>query len=100
MEEFADVSRARASYQTFVKALNAGREIVRRAGVMAPPSIPDFEVVFKRLHAGARRELFAALREREVLEPAEAIRLWQPLVRRAFDPRGAPSVVQPARGDS
>ena len=48
MEEFDDVARARASDNQFVKALNAGREILQCAG------------------------------------PAESIRLWQPLIRRAF----------------
>lgn len=85
MEEFDDVARARASYTRFVKALSAGREILQRAGVPDPPPIPDFDLVFKRLNAEMRRELFAALRaEEEPSTPAASIRLWQPLIRRAF----------------
>jgi len=84
MEEFDDVARARASDNQFVKALNAGREILQCAGVPDPPPIPDFDVVFKRLNAGMRRELYGALRAETTTGPAESIRLWQPLIRRAF----------------
>jgi len=84
MEEFDDVARARASYSQFVKALSAGREILQRAGVPDPPPIPDFDVVFKRMNAGMRKELYAALRGDAERGPAESIRLWQPLIRRVF----------------
>ena len=84
MEEFDDVARARASYNRFVKALSAGREILQRAGVPDPPPIPDFDVVFRRLNAGMRAELYGALRAEAEPGPAESIRLWQPLIRRAF----------------
>ena len=46
MEDFNDVARARASYNSFVEAMSVGREIMRRAGVPDPPPIPDFDVVF------------------------------------------------------
>ena len=88
MEEFADVSRARASYKLFVEAVTAGREIMRRVGVPDPPEIPPFDAVFKRLSADSKKDLYAALSEKESLTPAEAVRLWQPFIRRAF---GAPS---------
>jgi hypothetical protein len=84
MEEFDDVARARASYNLFVKALRAGREILQRAGVPDPPPIPDFDVVFKRLNSAMRRDLYAALRADITPSPAESIQLWQPLIRRAF----------------
>jgi hypothetical protein len=84
MEEFPDVARARASYKSFVEAMNAGREIMRRAGVPDPPPVPDFDVVFRRLNPELRQELYAALRESAATAPADAIRLWQPLIRRAF----------------
>jgi hypothetical protein len=84
MEDFADVARARASYTAFADALNAGREIMRRAGVPDPPPIPDFDAVFRRLDAGARQELYAALRDKEIPAPVEAVRIWQPLLKRAF----------------
>jgi hypothetical protein len=86
MEEFDDVARARASYKNFVDAMNAGREIMRRAGVADPPPIPDFDKVFRRLTPEMRQELYAALREKAPASPTEAIRLWQPLMRRAFLP--------------
>jgi hypothetical protein len=84
MEAFDNVAQARASYNQFVRALNAGREILQRAGVPDPPPIPDFDVVFKRLNSGMREELYAALRADSAPGPAESIRLWQPLIRRAF----------------
>ena len=86
MENFADVARARASYQSFVAALNAGREILRRAGVPDPPPVPEFDAVFRRLAPEARLELFATLNEAANNSPAEALKLWQPVMRRAFAP--------------
>ena len=88
MEDFADVARARASYSALVEALSAGQEIMRRAGVPDPPPIPEFDVIFRRLNAEARKELFAALREKELATPAEVIRIWQPFLRRAFSSAG------------
>lgn len=87
MEAFDDVARARASYNLFVKALNAGREILQRAGVPDPPPIPDFDAVFKRMNSQTREELYAALRAEATPDAAGSIRLWQPLIRRAFGVR-------------
>jgi hypothetical protein len=84
MDDFADVARARAAYKTFTDAIQAGREIVRRAGVPDPPPIPDFDIVFRRLTQPMRDELYAELRSANHLSPADAIRLWQPFIRRAF----------------
>ncbi|MEP6716417.1 MAG: hypothetical protein ABJC09_12670 [Terriglobia bacterium] len=84
MDEFSEVARARASYKAFTEALNTGREIMRRAGVPDPPPIPGFDAVFRRLDAQGREELFAAIREENPVNPADAVRIWQPLVRRAF----------------
>jgi hypothetical protein len=82
--EFADVAKARASYKVFREAMNAGREIMRRAGVADPPEVPDFDVVYRRMTPEARQELFEVLNQTETTAPADAIRLWQPFVRRAF----------------
>ena len=59
---------------------------MRRAGVPDPPEIPAFDMVFKRLSADSKKDLYAALADKEELSPAEAIRLWQPFIRRAFGP--------------
>jgi hypothetical protein len=88
MEDFADVARARASFQQFTDAMTAGREIMRRAGVADPPPVPDFDTVFRGLNAAARQDLYKALRENEIATPADAVRLWQPFIRRAFDVHG------------
>jgi len=80
------VARARAAYKVFTEAANAGRDIMRRAGVPDPPEIPTFDMVFKRLSADSKKDLYAALSEKEELSPADAIRLWQPFIRRAFGP--------------
>jgi len=87
MEDFADVARARASFQQFIDAMSVGREIMRRAGVSDPPPVPDFDTVFHRLDTAARQDLYAGLRENEIATPADAVRFWQPFIRRAF---GAP----------
>ena len=84
MDDFADVSKARASYKTFAEALQAGRVILQRAGVPDPPPIPEFDLVFRRLTPQMRLELYAELRNAGVIGPAESIRIWQPLIRRAF----------------
>jgi hypothetical protein len=84
MEDFNDVAKARDSYKVFMDAMNAGREIMRRAGVPDPPPVPDFDMVFRRLNARARADLYAALPDTGTLKPADAIRLWQPLIKRAF----------------
>jgi len=84
MEDFEDIAKARAAWNAYTTAMQAGREIMMRAGVADPPPIPDFDAVFKRLDNAARAELFNALRGKEPPTPAEAIRLWQPLLKRAF----------------
>ncbi len=84
MDEFAERAKALATYKTFSDAMHAGRDILRRAGVADPPPIPEFEKVFRKLTPEMRAELYAQLRDVETLAPAEAIRLWQPFVRRAF----------------
>jgi hypothetical protein len=87
MEDFPDVARARASYKGFLEGMNAGREIMRRAGVPDPPPIPDFDAVFRRLSPELRQELYSELRGKASITPVEAIKLWQPLIAKAF--RGA-----------
>jgi hypothetical protein len=84
MEEFADVAKARASYKIFLDAMNAGREIMRRAGVPDPPPVPEFDAVFRRLTPDLRQELYATLDLEERRSPTETIRLWQPIIRKAF----------------
>jgi len=84
MDEFADVAKARASYKTFVGAVKAGREIMQRVGVLNPPPIPEFDVVYRRMSPEMRKELYAELGRTEATKPAEAIRVWQPIIRRAF----------------
>ena len=84
MDDFADRAKARATYKTFADAMHAGREIMRRAGVVGPPPVPEFENVFRRLTPEMRAELYRQLRDIETLAPAEAIRLWQPFIRQAF----------------
>jgi hypothetical protein len=86
MEEFSDVAAARASYKAFVEAMKTGREIMRRAGVTDPPPIPEFDAVFRRLTPELRQELFEGLRKMPTVTPAEAVRVWQPLIRKAFGP--------------
>jgi hypothetical protein len=84
MDEFADRARARDAYKTFAEAMRAGREILRGAGVANPPDIPEFDPVFRRLTPEMREELYTQLRKHDALAPADAIRLWQPLIKRAF----------------
>jgi hypothetical protein len=82
--EFADVAKARASYKVFRDAMNAGRDIMRRAGVADAPEVPDFDVIFRRMTPELKQELYAALNQAEISLPAEVIRFWQPFIRRAF----------------
>jgi len=84
MDDFADVAKARAAYKTFSAAIEAGRAIVQRAGVPDPPPVPQFDTVFRRLSPELRDELYMELRKFDKLEPTEAIRFWQPFIRRAF----------------
>jgi hypothetical protein len=91
MDDFSDVANARASYKAFADALKAGREIIQRTGVSDPPPIPDFDSVFRRLTPEAKQELYGQLRNAEIPpKPADAIRLWQPFIRRAFGQGGRP----------
>jgi len=85
MEEFADVSKARATYVLFAEAMKKGRDILVRAGIAAaPPPIPPFDAVFRRLNADLRQALYADLREMSEPNTVEAIRIWQPVLKRAF----------------
>jgi len=86
MDEFTAVSKAREAYTLFAEAMETGREILLRAGIAeAPPPIPDFDTVFRRLSPELKGELFAEL---ETLPtPAarvDALRIWQPLIKKAF----------------
>jgi hypothetical protein len=88
MVEFADVSRARETYELFAEAMSKGRDILVRAGIAgAAPPVPDFDAVFRRLDAGLRRTLFQELRELKTFTTPDAIRIWQPLLKKAFGPR-------------
>jgi hypothetical protein len=64
--------------------MKAGREIMQRVGVLNPPPIPDFDVIYRRLSPEMRSELYAELNRIDATKPAEAIRVWQPVIRRAF----------------
>jgi hypothetical protein len=92
VEEFANVSRARESYALFAAAMNTGRDILLRAGIAAtPPPIPDFDAVFRRLDASLRQQLYAELGKLQTITTPDALRIWQPLLKKAAGP-GAPPV--------
>ena len=85
MDDFADVAKARATYTLFADAMSKGRDILMRAGIAAgPPPVPNFDAVFRRLNADLRESLYAELRTMENLTTEEALRIWQPLLKRAF----------------
>lgn len=85
MEDFADVARARTSYQLFAEAMNKGRDILQRAGLAAsPPPVPEFDAVFRHLNAGAREELFSELRDLPTIDAINSLRIWKPLIQRSF----------------
>jgi hypothetical protein len=84
MDDFADLAKARATYKLFSDALHSGRNILHRAGVPDPPPIPEFDAVYRRLTPEMRQELYTELRKVEQTGPVEAIRIWQPFIRRAF----------------
>jgi hypothetical protein len=85
MEDFADVARARETYLLFAAAMNQGREILVRAGIAeAPPPVPEFDAVFRRLNAGIRETLFTELRGIDKPTTVDALRVWQPLLKKAF----------------
>lgn len=83
MGEFADVAKARESYALFADAMNTGRDILLRAGIAeAPPPIPEFDAVFRRVSAPLRQELYAELHKLETITTPDAIRIWQPLLKK------------------
>jgi hypothetical protein len=85
MEEFENVARAREAYAMFADAMNKGRDILSRAGIAeAPPPVPDFDAVFRRLDSEFRQKLFADLREVKTITVVDALRIWQPLIKKAF----------------
>ncbi len=91
MEEFSNVAKARESYALFSAALSTGRDILLRAGIAtAPPPIPEFDTVFRRLDGTMRQELYTELHQVETLTTAEAMRIWQPLLKRASAARTRP----------
>jgi hypothetical protein len=85
MEDFADVAQARETYRLFAEAMNRGRDILLRAGIAeAPPPVPDFDAVFRRLPGAARRDLFERLRALDAPTIPDAMRVWQPVLKKAF----------------
>ena len=91
MEEFAEVKKAREAYAVFADAMKKGRDILVRAGIAAdPPPIPEFDAVFRRLNPGLRQELYNELHQLETLSTADAMRIWQPLLKRASAARPRP----------
>jgi hypothetical protein len=91
MEEFSDVSRARASWKVYLEAMTAGREILRRAGVAEPPPIPEFDTIFRLLTPELRQELYAALDAHPSATPAETVQIWQPLIRGSLNRKANPA---------
>lgn len=88
MEEFSDVSKARETYELFAGAMKKGRDILLRAGIAAdPPPVPEFDDVFRRLNSEARQTLFGELRDLKSFTTADAMRIWQPLLKKAFATR-------------
>jgi len=84
MEQFADVAKARETYAIFAAAMEKGREILQRAGIaQAPPPVPDFDTVFRRLSPALRQALYDQLRDLETPTTPDAMRIWQPLLRKA-----------------
>jgi hypothetical protein len=85
MEEFENVAKAREAYAVFVDAMSKGRDILLRAGIAeAAPPVPEFDTVFRRLDSGLRQKLYADLEEVDRITPVDALRIWQPLIKRAF----------------
>ena len=84
MEQFADVAKAREIYSLFAAAMEKGRDILQRAGIAeASPAVPDFDAVFRRLTPALRQTLYDQIRELETPTTPDAIRIWQPLLRKA-----------------
>jgi hypothetical protein len=83
-DEFAAVSKARETWALFAEAMQKGREILLRAGIAeAPPAVPDFDTVYRRLSPAMKQELFDRLKTLGPDAPAtvDALRIWQPLLR-------------------
>ena len=82
MEDFSDVAKARETYALFAAAMNQGRDILQRAGIAAaPPPVPDFDAVFKRLNPALRQGLYAELRNLESPTTADALRIWRSVLK-------------------
>ncbi len=85
MEDFADISKARESYALFAEAMEKGREILIRAGIAeAPPPVPEFDAVFGRLNSAMRQQLFSEVRPLQTITSVDALRIWQPILKKAF----------------
>jgi len=84
MDEFTAVSRARDSWNLFAEAMNKGRDILQRAGIaQSPPPVPEFEAVYRRLTPALKKTLFTELESLETISTADALRIWQPLLKQA-----------------
>ena len=89
MDDFADVARARAAYKLYSDAMNRGRDILTRAGIAtAPPPVPEFDAIFRRLRPDVKQELFAELRELPEADPADAMRVWKTAITKTFRIKG------------
>ena len=87
MDEFTAVSKARESYNLFAEAMNKGRDILQRAGIaQAPPPVAEFESVFRRLTPALKKTLYAELEDLERITTLDALRVWQPLLKKALQP--------------
>jgi hypothetical protein len=88
VEDFANVAKARETYALFASAMSTGRDILLRAGIAAaPPPVPEFDTVFRKLDSRLRQELYAELRKLETPTTPDAIRIWQPLIKKASGAR-------------
>ena len=88
MDDFADVAKARTAYKIYADALNKGRDLLERAGIaQAPPPVPEFDTVFKRLSPEVKQELYSELRKIEEITPPDALRVWKTAITRTFSPR-------------
>ena len=82
MEDFSDVAKARETYALFAAAMNQGRAILQRAGIAsAPPPVPDFDAVFRRLNPALRQALYAELRGLDTPTTADALRVWRSVLK-------------------
>lgn len=85
MDEFADVAKARASWKLYAEAMNKGRDILARAGIAeAPPPVPAFDTVFRRLTPEAKEALYSDLRPLGEITPIDALRVWKAAISRSF----------------